>query len=43
MRAVKQLCRHAGKRYMPLRSTGATSFLAALCRPDVAGLARRSA
>lgn len=28
---VKRLCRQAGKRFIPLRSAGATSFLAALC------------
>ncbi len=38
---VKRLCRQASKRYVPLRSSGATSFLAALCRPDVADLACR--
>lgn len=29
---VKRLCRHAGKRYLPLRSAGVSSFLAALDR-----------
>jgi len=38
---VKRLCRQASKRYVPLRSSGATSFLAALCRPEVADLACR--
>jgi len=38
---VKRLCRRASKRYVPLRSSGATSFLAALCRPEVADLACR--
>jgi hypothetical protein len=32
---VKRLCRRAGKRFIPLRSSGATSFLAALRRPDL--------
>jgi Uncharacterized protein conserved in bacteria (DUF2325) len=36
---AKQLCRQAGKRFMPLRSAGATSLLAALRRPEVTGLA----
>ena len=36
---AKQLCRQAGKRFIPLRSASATSLLAALQRPDVAGLA----
>jgi hypothetical protein len=36
---AKQLCRQAGKRFIPLRSAGATSLLAALQRPEVAGLA----
>jgi Uncharacterized protein conserved in bacteria (DUF2325) len=36
---AKQLCRQAGKRFMPLRSAGATSLLAALRRPKVTGLA----
>ena len=39
---VKRLCRQAGKRYVPLRSSGATSFLAALCRQDVIETACRS-
>ncbi len=37
--AAKLLCRQAGKRFIPLRSAGATSLLAALRRPDVTGLA----
>ena len=37
--AAKQLCRHAGKRFIPLRSASATSLLAALQRPEVIGLA----
>jgi hypothetical protein len=36
---VKQQCRQAGKRFIPLRSASATSLLAALRRPEVAGLA----
>lgn len=36
---AKQLCRQAGKRFIPLRSASATSLLAALQRPEVAGLA----
>lgn len=36
---AKQLCRQAGKRFIPLRSASATSLLAALQRPDVTGLA----
>lgn len=39
--SAKQLCRQAGKRFIPLRSAGATSLLAALRRPDVAGLVKR--
>lgn len=40
---VKRLCRQAGKTFMPLRSSGATSFLAALRdqaarRPDTASV-----
>ena len=37
--AVKQQCRQVDKRFIPLRSASATSLLAALRRPDVAGLA----
>lgn len=37
--AVKQLCRQAGKRFIPLRSASATSLLAALRRPELMGLA----
>ena len=37
--AVKLLCRQAGKRFIPLRSAGATSLLAALRRPALSGLA----
>jgi hypothetical protein len=37
--AVKQLCRQAGKRFVPLRSASVTALLAALRRPEVAGLA----
>ena len=33
---VKQLCRHAGKRFVPLRSASATSLLAALHQPELA-------
>jgi len=36
---VKQLCRQSGKRFMPLRSASATSLLAALRQPDLAGTA----
>jgi hypothetical protein len=36
---AKQLCRQAGKRFLPLRSASATSLLAALQRPEVTGLA----
>lgn len=35
----EQLCRQGGKRFIRLRSAGATSLLAALQRPEVAGLA----
>jgi hypothetical protein len=38
-RAVKQFCRQAGKRFVPLRSASVTSLLAALRRPEVSGLA----
>ncbi len=38
---VKRLCRQAGTRYLPLRSTGAASLLAALSGADLAGLACR--
>lgn len=34
---VKRLCRQAAKPYMPLRSAGMSSFVAALGRPDIAG------
>lgn len=37
--AAKLLCRQAGKRFMPLRSASAASLLAALRRPEIAGLA----
>jgi hypothetical protein len=37
--AVKQLCRQAGKRFIPLRSASATSLLSALRRPELMGLA----
>jgi hypothetical protein len=37
--AAKQLCRQAGKRFVPLRSASGTSLLAALQRPEVTGLA----
>jgi hypothetical protein len=30
---VKRTCRHAGKRYVPLRSAAVTSFIAGLCAP----------
>jgi hypothetical protein len=33
---VKQLCRQAGKRFVPLRSASATSLLAALRQPELA-------
>ena len=33
--AVKQLCRQAGKRFIPLRSASATSLLAALRQPEL--------
>lgn len=36
---AKQLCRQAGKRFIPLRSASATSPLAALQRPEVMRLA----
>ena len=36
---AKQLCRQAGKRFIPLRSASATSLLAALQRPEVTDLA----
>jgi hypothetical protein len=36
---AKQLCRQTGKRFIPLRSASATSLLAALRRPEVAGMA----
>lgn len=36
---AKQLCRQAGKRFIPFRSASATSLLAALQRPEVTGLA----
>jgi Uncharacterized protein conserved in bacteria (DUF2325) len=36
---AKQLCRQAGKRFIPLRSASATSLLAALRRPEVTRLA----
>jgi hypothetical protein len=36
---AKQLCRQAGKRFIPLRSASTTSLLAALRRPEVIGLA----
>jgi hypothetical protein len=37
--AVKQQCRQMDKRFIPLRAASATSLLAALQRPEVAGLA----
>ena len=37
--AAKLLCRQTGKRFVPLRSAGATSLLAALRRPEVTGQA----
>jgi hypothetical protein len=37
--AVKQLCRQAGKRFIPLRSASATSLLAALRHPDLTRVA----
>jgi hypothetical protein len=36
--SVKLLCRQAGKRFIPLRSASVTCLLAALRRPEVAGL-----
>jgi len=36
---AKQLCRQSGKRFMPLRSASATSLLATLRQPDLAGAA----
>ncbi len=36
---AKQLCRQAGKRFIPLRSASVTCLLAALQRPEVTGLA----
>jgi hypothetical protein len=36
---AKQLCRQAGKRFIPLRSASATCLLAALQRPEVTDLA----
>jgi hypothetical protein len=36
---VKRLCRQTGKRFIPLRSASATSFLAALRPPSLAGAA----
>jgi hypothetical protein len=36
---AKQLCRQLAKPFLPLRSSGATSLLAALRRPEVIGLA----
>jgi len=33
---VKQLCRQAGKQFVPLRSASVTSLLAALRQPDLA-------
>jgi hypothetical protein len=40
--AVKQLCRQAGKRFVPLRSASATSLLAALRQPELTVVARAS-
>jgi len=40
---AKQLCRQAGKRFIPLRSASATSLLAALQRPEVTVLAADAA
>jgi Uncharacterized protein conserved in bacteria (DUF2325) len=37
--AVKQLCRQAGKRFIPLRSASATSLLAALRQPELTRVA----
>jgi len=39
MAAVKRLCRQAGKPFLPLRSAGVGSFLAALGRAEITGLA----
>jgi hypothetical protein len=36
---AKQLCRQAQKQFIPMRSASVTSLLAALRRPDVAGVA----
>ena len=40
---AKQLCRQAGKRFIPLRSASATCLLAALQRPEVTGLSDAAA
>ncbi len=37
--ALKSFCRHAAKRFLPLRSASVTSLLAALQKPEVAQLA----
>jgi hypothetical protein len=37
--AAKALCRQTGKRFVPLRSAGVTSLLAALRRPEIVGVA----
>ncbi|MFI4986426.1 MAG: DUF2325 domain-containing protein [Alphaproteobacteria bacterium] len=39
---VKRLCRQAGKPYVPLRSTGMSSFVVALRRADIVGLRDRA-
>jgi hypothetical protein len=41
--AVKQLCRQAGKRFIPLRSASATSLLAALRQPELIRVAADAA
>jgi Uncharacterized protein conserved in bacteria (DUF2325) len=41
--AVKQLCRQAGKRFVPLRSASATSLLAALRQPELIRVAADAA
>jgi hypothetical protein len=37
---VKRLCRQSGKPYVPLRSAGVASFLAALGRPEITAAGR---
>ena len=40
---VKRLCRQASKPYVPLRSAGMSSFVAALGRPEIVGLRNSAA